>query len=101
LIEEPHANDPYQPINDSKSWVNCLQDPSNNSMDIVIPLTMKGTIISFITRIPTQWEIENTRMIEVTDPNPLIANNVKIVSCINSYLSHSTVENMSFLPILL
>jgi hypothetical protein len=38
--------------------------------DFLIPFNMEGTTVFFNSRVPTRWEMENCRMIEMTDDNP-------------------------------
>ena len=38
--------------------------------DFLIPFAMEGTTIFFNSHVPTRWEMENCRVIEMTDDNP-------------------------------
>lgn len=46
--------------------------------DIEIPFEMKGTTVFFQSRVPTRWEIENCRTIELTQDHPWNPNEVNI-----------------------
>jgi hypothetical protein len=65
--------------------------------NIRIPFDMKGTIVSFTTRVPSQWELDNCRVVVMTDDSEWDPENVVIMaassivsqkdeSCLNSPL---------------
>jgi hypothetical protein len=62
-----------------------LDDPTDKdrffgitTKDFEIPFEMKGTTVFFQSRVPTRWEIENCRTIELTQDHPWNPNKVNI-----------------------
>jgi hypothetical protein len=51
--------------------------------DVSIPFTMKGTNIFFETRVPTTWEMDNCRMIVMTDDAMWEPDNVSIAQILS------------------
>lgn len=47
--------------------------------EFVIPFTMEGTTISFTSRVPTRWEMENCRIFIMTDESPWIQPKLKFL----------------------
>jgi hypothetical protein len=57
--------------------------------DVSIPFTMKGTNIFFETRVPTMWEMDNCRMIVMTDDAVWEPDNVSIAQILSDRDSYS------------
>jgi hypothetical protein len=61
--------------------------------DVSIPFTMKGTNIFFETRVPTTWEMDNCRMIVMTDDAVWEPDNVSIAQVSSDRDSYSDELN--------
>ena len=64
-----------------------------NGVDFQIPFEMKGTTVFFETRVPTAWEYENCRIVELTVDTPWNPGEVNIS---NVHASNLTMEQLTY-----
>jgi hypothetical protein len=60
--------------------------------ELFIPFEMKGTIVSFESRVPTKWELQNCRMITVTSDKPWDPTSVTISAVTPARQSNLTIQ---------
>ena len=59
--------------------------------NVIVPFEMSGTTVLFKSRVPTQWEMENCRIIELTADPPWDPSEVTI-ACVNKPLYETLDE---------